>query len=77
MFLFTNCFLSKFDLLTRNIIIFRLEISCDNQSYGCDAIVKLDLLSHHLKECEHNPKKPVSCIQGCGLTVPKDTMKVT
>ena len=37
----------------------------------------MDLLPHHLKECEHNPKKPVSCLQGCGLTVPKDEMKVT
>ena len=56
---------------------FRLEISCDNQSYGCDVMIKLDLLPHHLKECEHNPKKKVSCEQGCGLTVPKDEMKVT
>ena len=39
-------------------------------------MVKLDLLPHHLKECEHNPKKKVSCEQGCGLTVPKDEMKV-
>ena len=37
-------------------------------------VVKLDSLSHHLKECEHNPKKPVPCSQGCGLTVPKDEM---
>ena len=28
----------------------------------------------HLKECEHNPKKPVPCALGCGLTVPKDEM---
>jgi hypothetical protein len=55
----------------------RLEISCDNESYGCEVITKLDLLPHHLKECEHNPKKLVSCLQGCGLTVPKDEMKVT
>ena len=58
-------------------VIFRLEISCDNQSYGCEVMIKLDLLPHHLKECEHNPKKKVSCEQGCGLTVPKDEMKVT
>ena len=47
---------------------------CDNELYGCSAVVKLDSLSHHLKECEHNPKKPVPCSQGCGLTVPKDEM---
>ena len=37
-------------------------------------MVKLDILALHLKECEHNPKKPVPCSQGCGLTVPKDEM---
>ena len=47
---------------------------CDNELYGCSVVVKLDSLSHHLKECEHNPKKPVPCSQGCGLTVPKDEM---
>ena len=35
-------------------------------------MVKLDLMSGHLKECDFNPKKPVSCAKGCGLTVPKD-----
>ena len=35
-------------------------------------MVKLDLMSGHLKECDFNPKKPVSCSKGCGLTVPKD-----
>ena len=57
-------------------IFFRLDISCDNQCHGCDVIVKLDLLPHHLKECEHNPKRPVTCTQGCGQTVAKDEMKV-
>ena len=27
-----------------------------------------------IQECEHNPKKPVPCALGCGLTVPKDEM---
>ena len=47
---------------------------CDNELYGCTVVVKLDILALHLKECEHNPKKPVPCSQGCGLTVPKDEM---
>ena len=55
---------------------YSLEISCDNQGHGCDVVVKLDLLPHHLKECEHNPKRPVTCNQGCGQTVAKDEMKV-
>ena len=38
--------------------------------------VRLDGLSSHLKNCEHNPKKPVSCQKGCGLaTIPKDELK--
>ena len=63
---------------------------CDNEEFGCDVVVKLDILAMHLKvitdtqklnkiqitiqECEHNPKKPVPCALGCGLTVPKDEM---
>ncbi len=56
--------------------LLRLEISCDNSCHGCEVVVKLDLLPHHLKECEHNPKRPVTCTQGCGQTVAKDEMKV-
>ena len=29
-----------------------------------------------LQECEYNPKKPVSCEDGCGLVIPKDELKV-
>ena len=47
---------------------------CDNELYGCSVVVKLDILTIHLRDCEHNPKKPVPCSQGCGLTVPKDEM---
>jgi len=60
--------------ITKNLLA-RLEIKCDNEQFGCQNVVKLDLLPMHLKECEHNPKKPVSCTQGCGLTVPKDEMR--
>ncbi len=41
------------------------------------AVVKLDLLPSHLNECEHNPKKPVHCEKGCGMTIPKDEVKVS
>ena len=27
-------------------------------------------------ECEHNPKKPIHCEQGCGLIIPKDELTV-
>ena len=37
-------------------LLYRLEIRCDNDQYGCTAVVKLDVLPIHLKECEHNPK---------------------
>ena len=53
----------------------RLCITCDNASYGCKSVMKLDSLSSHLEECEHNPKRPVPCEQGCGLVIPKDELK--
>lgn len=54
---------------------FRLCISCENSTYGCTMVVKLDTLASHLEECEHNPKRPVTCEQGCGLVIPKDEVK--
>ena len=39
-------------------------------------VVNLDRLESHLKECEHNPKRPVQCEQGCGMVVPMDEVKV-
>lgn len=60
--------------ILRNLLS-RLCINCDNSVYGCQLIVKLDSLVGHLKECQHNPKRPVSCEQGCGLIIPKDELK--
>lgn len=60
--------------ILRNMLA-RLEMRCENDGFGCTAVVKLDLMSGHLKECDFNPKKPVSCSKGCGLTVPKDEME--
>ncbi|KAL5005635.1 hypothetical protein ScPMuIL_016793 [Solemya velum] len=60
--------------ILRNLLS-RLYISCDNATYGCSAVVKLDMLPAHLHECEHNPKKPMHCELGCGLVVPKDELK--
>jgi len=60
--------------ILRNLLS-RLLIACDNASFGCTVVVKLDLLPNHLVECEHNPKKPVQCELGCGLVIPKDELK--
>lgn len=49
---------------------------CDNASFGCTVVVKLECLAVHREECEHNPKKPVPCEQGCGLVIPKDELRV-
>lgn len=57
------------------IDFFRLCINCDNAQYGCTRILKLDTLAAHLEECEHNPKRPLPCEQGCGLIIPKDELK--
>ncbi|XP_039285975.1 E3 ubiquitin-protein ligase NRDP1 isoform X2 [Nilaparvata lugens] len=60
--------------ILRNLLS-RLCIVCDNASYGCSAMIKLDSLATHLAECEHNPKRPVPCEQGCGLIIPMDELK--
>uniref|UniRef100_A0A8D9EG61 E3 ubiquitin-protein ligase NRDP1 n=1 Tax=Cacopsylla melanoneura TaxID=428564 RepID=A0A8D9EG61_9HEMI len=56
-------------------LLSRLVISCDNASYGCTTAVKLDSYATHLTECEHNPKRPVQCEQGCGSVIPMDELK--
>lgn len=60
--------------IMRNLLA-RLQIKCDNEKHGCKVVVKLDALTFHLQECEHNPKKPVHCTEGCGLVIPKDELK--
>ncbi|KAJ8924650.1 hypothetical protein NQ315_000801 [Exocentrus adspersus] len=60
--------------ILRNLLS-RLCINCDNAQYGCTRVLKLDSLASHLEECEHNPKRPLPCEQGCGLIIPKDELK--
>lgn len=60
--------------ILRNLLS-RLNITCDNQIYGCTQILKLDALHAHLEECEHNPKRPLPCENGCGFIIPKDEFK--
>ena len=62
-------------MLLTFLLCYRLSITCDNSIYGCTSILKLDALTNHLTECEHNPKKPVPCGQGCGLIIPMDELK--
>ncbi|KAB0362869.1 E3 ubiquitin-protein ligase NRDP1 isoform X2 [Muntiacus reevesi] len=59
--------------IMRNMLS-KLQIACDNAVFGCSAIVRLDNLMSHLSDCEHNPKRPVTCEQGCGLEMPKDEL---
>ncbi|XP_056371125.1 E3 ubiquitin-protein ligase NRDP1 [Oenanthe melanoleuca] len=49
--------------IMRNMLS-KLQISCDNAVFGCTAVVRLDNLTAHLSDCEHNPKRPVTCEQG-------------
>lgn len=62
--------------ILRNLLS-RLNINCDNQLYGCTQVLKLDALNSHLEECEHNPKRPLPCENGCGFIIPKDEFKVS
>ncbi|XP_029549569.1 E3 ubiquitin-protein ligase NRDP1 isoform X3 [Salmo trutta] len=50
----------------------KLQITCDNAGFGCTAVLRLDQLQSHLRDCQHNPKRPFQCEQGCGLEMPKD-----
>lgn len=59
--------------IMRNMLS-KLQIACDNAVFGCSAVVRLDSLMSHLSDCEHNPKRPVTCEQGCGLEMPKDEL---
>uniref|UniRef100_A0ACB8FUY5 E3 ubiquitin-protein ligase NRDP1 n=1 Tax=Sphaerodactylus townsendi TaxID=933632 RepID=A0ACB8FUY5_9SAUR len=56
------------------IMLSKLQITCDNAGFGCTDVVCLDNLISHLNDCEHNPKQPVTCKQGCGLEMPKDEL---
>lgn len=60
--------------ILRNLLS-RLNIACDNAIYGCNQVLKLDALQGHLDECEHNPKRPIGCENGCGFVIPKDEFK--
>ncbi|CAG9760266.1 unnamed protein product [Ceutorhynchus assimilis] len=70
----TASLLTPVPRILRNLLA-KLTISCDNAEYGCSRTLGLETLTAHLKECLHNPKRPVVCDQGCGLIVPKDELK--
>nr|XP_046197997.1 E3 ubiquitin-protein ligase NRDP1-like isoform X1 [Oncorhynchus gorbuscha]XP_046198000.1 E3 ubiquitin-protein ligase NRDP1-like isoform X1 [Oncorhynchus gorbuscha]XP_046198005.1 E3 ubiquitin-protein ligase NRDP1-like isoform X1 [Oncorhynchus gorbuscha]XP_046198006.1 E3 ubiquitin-protein ligase NRDP1-like isoform X1 [Oncorhynchus gorbuscha] len=57
--------------IMRNMLS-KLQITCDNAGFGCTAVLRLDQLQSHLRDCQHNPKRPFQCEQGCGLEMPKD-----
>ncbi|XP_053436132.1 E3 ubiquitin-protein ligase NRDP1-like [Nycticebus coucang] len=59
--------------IMRNMLS-KLQIACDNAVFGCCAVLQLDDLMSHLRDCEHNPKRPVTCEQGCGLKMPQDQL---
>ncbi|XP_065577223.1 E3 ubiquitin-protein ligase NRDP1-like isoform X1 [Artemia franciscana] len=47
----------------------RLTLSCSNQTHGCSASLTLERLAAHLLECNFNPKRPITCQSGCGITI--------
>ena len=59
--------------ILRNLLS-RLRIKCENEQFGCSAVVSLDSLEAHVNECQYNPQRPVSCDKGCGSTVPLDKL---
>ncbi|XP_078324493.1 E3 ubiquitin-protein ligase NRDP1-like [Crassostrea virginica] len=49
----TNNQLEQVPRIFRNLLS-RLQIACDNAIYGCQAVVALEQLSNHLRECQHS-----------------------
>ncbi|KAI1282084.1 E3 ubiquitin-protein ligase NRDP1 [Halotydeus destructor] len=47
----------------------KLDIKCDFNAGGCQAVVKLELIQAHCDSCDFNPYKPVICEKGCGLVL--------
>ncbi|CAG2165775.1 unnamed protein product [Oppiella nova] len=45
----------------------KLDIKCEYASFGCNCVIKLELLQTHCNECDFNPYKPIICEKGCGL----------
>ncbi|XP_049622902.1 E3 ubiquitin-protein ligase NRDP1-like [Suncus etruscus] len=52
----------------------KLMISCDNAVYGCRVVTRLDNLVAHFRDCEYNPKRPVTCDRGCNLVMANDEL---
>lgn len=67
----TSSILKPVPRILKNLLS-RLTIKCPNVEFGCEQVIKLDVLNQHLLECNHNPKRPVQCEAGCGLIVPLD-----
>ncbi|XP_055986220.1 E3 ubiquitin-protein ligase NRDP1-like [Sorex fumeus] len=55
-------------------MLLKLKISCDNSVFGCRAVIQLANLETHLRVCEHNPKRLVTCAVGCSLVMPRDEL---
>ncbi|CAF1276658.1 unnamed protein product [Rotaria magnacalcarata] len=51
----------------------RLDIRCENE--GCMTIVKLEVLTNHLADCEYTKNKVIQCENGCGMIISKDNFQ--
>ena len=56
-------------IFTIYFFLCRLTLSCSNQTHGCSASLTLERLAAHLLECNFNPKRPITCQSGCGITI--------
>lgn len=51
--------------LNFKIILSRLKVTCDYKEYGCNSLIPLADLKHHLEKCNFNPEEIVQCPNGC------------
>lgn len=64
--------INRNDMKTPRIVtnlLAKLSIKCDFANYGCNSIVKLEVLLNHCNQCPYNPNKPFKCEKGCGLVL--------
>lgn len=51
--------------------LFRLNIKCDYEPFGCKAVVPFGSLKDHVRDCNFNPDEQVECQNGCKCVLPR------
>ena len=63
--------------MNKKIAALSLEVTCDFKDMGCTKVLKLDVLDFHVKTCEYQPEKIVTCPFGCELVLERNKLAVS